>query len=59
MIGMPISVDAVKAIVTAQIFLEATVLRSPPPVITVQSFPNGMFVEITYTEAVSEPDRRP
>jgi hypothetical protein len=53
MIGMPIDVDSVKAIIVSQIFLEATVQRSPQPIITVQSFPNGMFVQITYTEADS------
>lgn len=53
MIGMPVDVDTVKAIITAQIFLEATVMRTPPPVITVQPFPNGIFVEIDYTETDS------
>src|ERR1700684_4222739 len=49
MIGLPIDVDSVKAIIVSQIFLEATVLRTPPPIITVESFPNGMFVSIEYT----------
>lgn len=53
MIGNPVDVDTVKAIIIAQIFLEDTVLRTPQPVITVQSFPNGMFVQVTYTEADS------
>ena len=52
-IGMPVDVETVKAIIIAQIFLEETVMRTPQPVITVQSFPNGMFVQITYTEADS------
>jgi hypothetical protein len=53
MIGLPIDVESLKAIVTSQIFLEATVLRDPPPDITVSSFPNGMYVSIKYTEADS------
>src|SRR5690349_21421535 len=53
MIGMPIDVETAKAIIIAQIFLEDTVLRSPPPIITVQAIPNGMFVQIEYTEADS------
>jgi hypothetical protein len=53
MIGEPINVDTVKAIITAQIFLEDSVVRDPPPVVDVSSIPNGMFVNIQYTEADS------
>jgi phage baseplate assembly protein W len=54
MIGMPIDVATVTRIIQTQMFLEESVVRSPAPVITVQSIPNGMFVEIEYTEADSQ-----
>jgi phage baseplate assembly protein W len=54
MIGQPIDVATVTRIIQSQMFLEASVVRSPAPVITVSSIPNGMFVEIEYTEADSQ-----
>ena len=53
MIGQPINVATVQSIVTGQMYLERSVVRVPPPVVNVASFPNGMFVEIQYTEADS------
>lgn len=49
-VGDPFDVSTIKAIVTGQMYLEASVARDPIPVIDVQSFPNGMFVKINYTE---------
>jgi phage baseplate assembly protein W len=54
MIGEPIDVATVTRIIQAQMFLEDSVVRSPPPTITVSSIPNGMFVEIDYIEADSQ-----
>jgi len=54
MIGKPIDVATVTSIIQAQMFLAASVVRSPPPDITVSSIPNGMFVEIEYIEADSQ-----
>ncbi len=54
MVGKPIIVEDVKALITAQMFLEASVQRDPPPTINVQSIPNGMFVSIQYIEADSK-----
>ena len=52
-IGDPFDVSTINAIVTGQMYLEASVVRDPPPTIEVDSFPNGMFVDIAYTEADS------
>lgn len=52
-IGSPFDVSTIEAIVTSQMYLEASVVRDPPPVVDVELFPNGMFVNITYTEADS------
>ena len=52
-IGLPFDVVTVEAIVAAQMCLEESVVRSPPPDVGVASFPNGMFVDIKYTEADS------
>jgi hypothetical protein len=52
-IGDPFDVSTIDEIITSQMYLESTVVRDPPPDIEVDSFPNGMFVDITYTEADS------
>lgn len=52
-IGAPFDVSTIKGIVIAQMCLEESVVRNPAPVVEVESFPNGMFVNITYTEADS------
>ena len=54
MIGMPMDVASVTRIIQTQMFLEESVVRSPLPVISVQAIPNGMFVQISYTEADSQ-----
>jgi hypothetical protein len=54
MIGMPIDVATVTRIIQTQMFLEDSVVRSPAPVINVSAIPNGMFVQIQYTEADSQ-----
>src|SRR5689334_1317032 len=53
-IGDPFDFSTINAIVTGQMYLEATVLRDPPPTIDVSSFQDGMFVALTYTEADSD-----
>jgi hypothetical protein len=52
-IGDPFDVSTINAIITGQMYLEASVVRDPAPAIQVDSFPNGMFVDINYTEADS------
>ena len=52
-IGLPFDVETIEAIVSPQMCLEESVVRSPPPEVDVASFPNGMFVDISYTEADS------
>jgi hypothetical protein len=52
-IGDPFDVSTINGIIISQMNLEASVVRDPPPTINVASFPNGMFVDIEYTEADS------
>jgi hypothetical protein len=52
-IGDPFDVSTINGIVTSQMYLEESVVRDPPPVINVASFPNGMFIDLQYTEADS------
>jgi hypothetical protein len=52
-IGDPFDVETIQSIVQSQMYLESSVVRTPPPDIEVASFPNGMFVNITYTESDS------
>jgi hypothetical protein len=53
-IGDPFDVATIESIVQSQMFLEESVVRTPPPDVEVASFPNGMYVNITYTEADSD-----
>ena len=50
-IGDTLDLAAIEALVASQIFLEASVSRTPPPKITVQPILGGVFVSITYTLA--------
>jgi hypothetical protein len=50
-IGSPFDVATIESIVQSQMFMEDSVVRDPPPDIEVASFPNGMFVDIDYTES--------
>jgi hypothetical protein len=52
-IGDPFDVSTITAIVTGQMYLEESVVRDPPPSIEIASFPNGMYVNIKYSEADS------
>jgi len=52
-IGSPFDEASIESIVTAQMFLEDSVVRDPPPDVEVASFPNGMFIDIDYTESDS------
>lgn len=53
-IGQTIDVAAIQGVIRSQIFLEATVARSPDPQIDVASGPNGeVFVIVIYTDAPS------
>jgi phage baseplate assembly protein W len=51
MIGDTLDVEAIKAVITAQIFLEAAVARVPQPVIEVSEITDGVFVKVTYVDA--------
>jgi hypothetical protein len=55
-IGDPFDVATIESIVQSQMFLEESVVRTPPPDIEVASFPNGMSVDISYVEADSGDD---
>lgn len=55
-IGDPFDVATIESIVQSQMFLEDSVVRDPPPDVEVASFPNGMYVNISYTEADSDQD---
>jgi hypothetical protein len=55
-IGDPFDVATIESIVQSQMFLEDSVVRTPPPDVEVASFPNGMYVDISYTEADSDQD---
>src|ERR1700733_13276734 len=55
-IGDPFSVETIESIVQSQMYLEDSVVRTPPPDVEVSSFPNGMYVDISYTEADSNQD---
>jgi hypothetical protein len=52
-IGDPFDVATIQSIVQSQMYLEDSVVRDPAPDIEVSSFPNGMYVDISYTEADS------
>ena len=49
-IGQPFDAEACEALIKAQIYLEASVARSPQPVITVTEITNGLSVSIQYTD---------
>jgi hypothetical protein len=55
-IGDPFDVATIESIVQSQMFIEDSVVRDPPPDVEVASFPNGMYVDISYTEADSDQD---
>jgi hypothetical protein len=55
-IGSPFDVSTIESIVQSQMYLEDSVVRVPPPDVEVASFPNGMFVDIEYTEADTQDD---
>lgn len=52
-IGDPFDDATIESIVKAQMYLENSVVRNPPPDVAVASFPNGMFIDISYTESDS------
>lgn len=39
----------IQSTILSQIFLEASVAKTPAPVITLQTVPNGLLVQINYT----------
>jgi hypothetical protein len=49
-IGSDVDVDAIKAVILAQIFLESSVARIPQPVIEVSPIAEGVFVNIVYVD---------
>lgn len=52
-VGDPFNVGTIESLIIGQMYLEASVVQDPPPEVTVSAIPNGMFVEINYTEADS------
>jgi hypothetical protein len=56
-IGQPLSealYKQVKTTITTQLYQESTVARNPPPDIELQPIENGLFCQITYTDAVQQ-----
>ena len=52
-IGQNLDIPSLTALIRSQMYLEASVLHDPEPVITVQAIPNGVAAQITYYEADS------
>jgi hypothetical protein len=52
-VGQAVPIATVVATIRAQIFLEAAVARNPDPVITVTPIPDGLAVNIRYTDATT------
>lgn len=53
-VGSTLDVDEIDAVIRGQIAMEAAVAKSPPPIIEVRPIPNGVFVRIAYSDAVSK-----
>lgn len=52
-VGEPLSSDnfnQIKALILSNMFLEESVSQTPPPVISIQSLPLGIYVNINYTQ---------
>lgn len=52
-IGAPLtqsSQDALRANINSNIFLESRVSKNPPPVISFQTLPQGIFIQIDYVD---------
>lgn len=53
-IGQPASATRIAAVVRSQIFKEATIARTPEPVIDIQLSPTGtVYVHIRYADAIT------
>ena len=52
-VGQNLDIPALTALIRAQMYLEASVLHDPEPVITLQAIPNGLAAQITYYESDS------
>ncbi len=46
----PDNFDQIKSLILSNMFLEASVSQTPPPVISMQSIGDGIFIQISYTE---------
>ncbi len=55
-VGSPIDVAATAALIQGQMLLEASVVQTPPPAVTVSSLENGLAVGVSYLVA---PDKTP
>ena len=51
MIGTPVQPDAISGLVRSQIFLEATVARSPAPAVVTQAAGSIVSLSISYSDA--------
>ena len=52
-IGRTLDEPAITALIRSQMYLEASVLHDPEPVISLRQIPNGLSVQISYTESES------
>ena len=52
-IGKKLDIPAMKALITTQMFQEASVVQNPAPEILITPLPNGMYVRIQYVETDS------
>jgi hypothetical protein len=50
-LNTPQTYNEIKALITAQMYLEETVLQTPPPVIELQGLPDSLSGTITYVYA--------
>ena len=49
-IGQTLNVPELTALIRSQMYLEASVSHEPEPDVAVQTMPNGIAVQITYTD---------
>lgn len=52
-IGETVNPSRVTAVILAQLMLEPSVSRTPPPQVAVTAIPDGLFAQIQYTESAT------
>jgi phage baseplate assembly protein W len=53
LIGQPLDLPALTALIKSQMYLESSVVHQPEPLIIVNQVPNGIYAQIQYVEADS------